>query len=66
MVKEFEQQEIDNMPNQESEKIRIKDEIDSISSDLFRSCSAGFSEIYYALLHLKVILSLNLVFKNLY
>lgn len=42
------------MPNIDTEKQRLNDELDSIKNDLFRSCSAGFSEVYYALLHLKV------------
>ena len=55
MVKEYDPMEIENMPNLDTEKTKVKDEIESISNDLFRSCSAGYSEIYYALLHLKVI-----------
>jgi len=53
MVKEYDATEIENMPNLDIEKTKIKDEIESVSNDLFRSCSAGYSEIYYALLHLK-------------
>jgi hypothetical protein len=55
LVKEYDHSEIENMPSLDTEKTKIKDEIDSISNDLFRSCSAGYSEIYYALLHLKVV-----------
>jgi len=42
------------MPSLDNEKVKIKEEIESIGNDLFRACSAGYSEIYYALLHLKV------------
>lgn len=55
LAKEYDHSEIEGMPLVDTEKNKIKDEIESISNDLFRSCSAGYSEIYHALLHLKVI-----------
>ena len=42
MVKEYDPQEIENMPNLDTEKTKVKDEMESISNDLFRSCSAGY------------------------
>ena len=54
MVKEYNHDEIKSMPSQDIEKSKVKEEIENLAGDLFRSCSAGFSEVYHALLHLKV------------
>lgn len=61
-VKEYDEAEIDNLPKEQKEKEEIKGIIDSKRQHLILNCQSGYSEVYHALLHLKV----NFTFKFSY
>ena len=42
------------MPNEDREKEKVKEEVESSKTKFFQNCSSGYSEVFLALLHLKV------------
>ena len=54
-AKEFEKEEIDRLSEEFKEKQTLKFKIDDKKKNLIENCDASYSEVYHALLHLKVI-----------
>lgn len=51
----YNEEEISNLPKELKEREQIKASIEDKKQTLIQNCSAGYSEVYQALLHLKVI-----------
>lgn len=53
-AKEFDKEEIDRLAEEFKEKQTLKFKIDDKKKNLIENCDASYSEVYHALLHLKV------------
>jgi hypothetical protein len=53
-AKEYEKGEIDRLSEEFQEKQTLKFKIDEKKKNLIENCDASYSEVYHALLHLKV------------
>jgi len=56
-VKEYNEQEIENLPKEHKEIAEIKNLIEGKKNNLILNCQSGYSEVYHALLHLKVLIT---------
>ena len=53
-VKEYDETEIQRLPEENKEKEKLKYSIEEKKEKLIKYCEAWYSEVYHALLHLKV------------
>lgn len=58
----YDPEEINNLPKEVKEREIIKVSIEEKKQTLIQNCSAGYSEVYQALLHLKVKSQIILIF----
>jgi hypothetical protein len=66
-AREFDKEEIDRLSEETKEKQTLKYKIDDKKKNLIENCDASYSEVYHALLHLKVIFELFIsAFKIVY